>query len=208
MKKFVLTFVASLGLFAGGVMVSADEVTHVVKPDDTLSGLALTYGTTIDQLLSLNSQIVNPDLIFDGDTLIIATDEPINTNNYESTPEETAPVVDAQPQSEVVETTAQVTQEQVSIPGSGSGVLNPVDGINYYNGVKESYYSQKVLAGGGLNIPGRHVAADGTIRDADNYIVVASDTQAKGSTGQSSLGAYKVYDTGVGHSGIDVYTNW
>ncbi|MFZ1540628.1 MAG: LysM domain-containing protein [Enterococcus aquimarinus] len=208
MKKFALTFVASLGLFAGGVMVSADEVTHVVKPDDTLSGLALTYGTTIDQLLSLNSQIINPDLIFDGDTLIIATDEPINTNNYESTPEETAPVVDAQPQSEVVETTAQVTQEQVSIPGSGSGVLNPVDGINYYNGVKESYYSQKVLAGGGLNIPGRHVAADGTIRDADNYIVVASDTQAKGSTGQSSLGAYKVYDTGVGHSGIDVYTNW
>lgn len=208
MKKFVLTFVASLGLFAGGVMVSADEVTHVVKPNDTLSGLALTYGTTIDQLLSLNSQIINPDLIFDGDTLIIATDEPINTNNYESTPEETAPVVDAQPQSEVVETTAQVTQEQVSIPGSGSGVLNPVDGINYYNGVKESYYSQKVLAGGGLNIPGRHVAADGTIRDADNYIVVASDTQAKGSTGQSSLGAYKVYDTGVGHSGIDVYTNW
>ena len=208
MKEFVLTFVASLGLFAGGVMVSADEVTHVVKPNDTLSGLALTYGTTIDQLLSLNSQIINPDLIFDGDTLIIATDEPINTNNYESTPQETAPVVDAQPQSEVVETTTNATKEQVSIPGSGSGVLNPVDGINYYNGVKESYYSQKVLAGGGLNIPGRHVAADGTIRDADNYIVVASDTQAKGSTGQSSLGAYKVYDTGVGHSGIDVYTNW
>ena len=208
MKKFALTFVASLGLFAGGVMVSADEVTHVVKPDDTLSGLALTYGTTIDQLLSLNSQIINPDLIFDGETLIIATDEPINTNNYESTPQETAPVVDAQPQSEVVETTTHATQEQVSIPGSGSGVLNPVDGINYYNGVKESYYSQKVLAGGGLNIPGRHVAADGTIRDAANYIVVASDTQAKGSTGQSSLGAYKVYDTGVGHSGIDVYTNW
>lgn len=208
MKKFALTFVASLGLFAGGVMVSADEVTHVVKPDDTLSGLALTYGTTIDQLLSLNSQIINPDLIFDGDTLIIATDEPINTNNYESTPQETAPVFDAQPQSEVVETTTQATQEQVSIPSSGTGVLNPVDGINYYNGVKESYYSQKVLAGGGLNIPGRHVAADGTIRDADNYIVVASDTQAKGSTGQSSLGAYKVYDTGVGHSGIDVYTNW
>lgn len=208
MKKFALTFVASLGLFAGGVMVSADEVTHVVKPDDTLSGLALTYGTTIDQLLSLNSQIINPDLIFDGDTLIIATDEPINTNNYESTPQETAPVVDAQPQSEVVETTTQATQEQVSIPSSGTGVLNPVDGINYYNGVKESYYSQKVLAGGGLNIPGRHVAADGTIRDADNYIVVASDTQAKGSTGHSSLGAYKVYDTGVGHSGIDVYTNW
>lgn len=205
MKKFALTFIASLGLFAGGTMVSADEITHTVAPEDTLSGLAFTYGTTIDHLLSLNSKIINPDLIFDGETIIIATDGQVVTETEQVTDtevyvqsEEIAPVV-----SEVPE-----TQEQTSAPSAGSSVLNPVDGINYYNGVKESYYSQQVLSGGGLQIPGRHVAADGTIRDADNYIVVASDNQAKGSTGQSSLGNYKVYDTGVGHSGIDVYTNW
>jgi len=88
------------------------------------------------------------------------------------------------------------------------GVLNKRDGVNYYNGNKESYYSQRVLPGGGLNIPGRHVASDGTVRDADGYIVVASDNQAKGTVVDTSLGEGKVYDTGVGHDGVDVYTDW
>lgn len=205
MKKFAFTFIASLGLFAGGAIASADEITHIVGPEDTLSGLAFTYGTTIDHLLSLNSKIINPDLIFDGEAIIIATDGEMVTETEQVTAtevpmqsEEVAPVVSNVPE----------TQGQTNAPSGGSSVLNPVDGINYYGGVKESYYSQQVLSGGGLQIPGRHVASDGTIRDADNYIVVASDTQPKGATGQSSLGAYKVYDTGVGHSGIDVYTNW
>lgn len=176
----------------------------MVAPGDTLSGLATEYGTTVDDLLALNESIQDPNLIFDGETLLIFSDAQPMTRAQETTETaqaqtETAP---AATQSNAASTSA------ASTPSTGSGVLNPVDGINYYNGVRESYYSQKVLAGGGLNIPGRHVAADGTIRDADGYIVVASDNQAKGSTGQSSLGAYKVYDTGVGHSGIDVYTNW
>lgn len=64
------------------------------------------------------------------------------------------------------------------------------------------------MPGGGLNIPGRHVVADGTIRDADGYIVIASDILPKGSITETSLGTGKVYDTGVGHSGVDIYTNW
>lgn len=64
------------------------------------------------------------------------------------------------------------------------------------------------MPGGGLNIPGRHVAADGTIRDADGYIVIASDILPKGSITETSLGTGKVYDTGVGHSGVDIYTDW
>lgn len=204
LKKFVFTAVAGLGLFIGGTVASAEEQTHVVAPGDTLSGLATEYGTTVDDLLALNESIQDPNLIFDGETLLIFSDAQPMTRAQETT--ETA-----QAQTETALAAAQsntASTSAASTPSTGSGVLNPVDGINYYNGVRESYYSQKVLAGGGLNIPGRHVAADGTIRDADGYIVVASDNQAKGSTGQSSLGAYKVYDTGVGHSGIDVYTNW
>lgn len=207
MKKFAFTLVAGFGLFAGTSVAFADEQTHVVEPGDTLSSLAATYQTTIDDILSLNDSIEDPNLIFDGETLLIFSDgQPVDrTTTSSSTTEPT------ETQSQTAEeNTAAATnsQTQSSTPGAGSGVLNPVDGINYYNGVRESYYSQKVLPGGGLSIPGRHVASDGTIRDADGYIVVASDNQAKGSTGQSSLGAYKVYDTGVGHSGIDVYTNW
>ena len=54
-----------------------------------------------------------------------------------------------------------------------SGGLTPSKGRIWFNGHSETYYSQKVLPGGGLAIPGRHIASDGTIRDKDNYIVVA-----------------------------------
>ena len=95
-----------------------------------------------------------------------------------------------------------------SYSSGGSGVLTAAGGVNYYNGNMETWYSEKVLPGGGLDIPGRHVAEDGTVRDADGYIVVASDNYGYGSTVETSLGTGKVYDTGVGHDGWDIYTRW
>lgn len=92
-------------------------------------------------------------------------------------------------------------------PTSG-GVLTPDKGVVYFNGHRETYYSQKVLPGGGLNIPGRHVAADGTIRDADGYICVASSDLAWGTLVETSLGMGKVYDSGCASGTIDIYTNW
>lgn len=72
------------------------------------------------------------------------------------------------------EKTEIVEQPIVYNPPSGSGVLTKSKGVNYYNGHRETWYSQRVLPGNGLNIPGRHVAEDGTIRDENNYIAVAS----------------------------------
>lgn len=91
---------------------------------------------------------------------------------------------------------------------SGSGVLTPEKGVNYFNGHRETYYSQKVLPGYGLNIPGRHVASDGTIRDKDGYICVASSDYPKGTIVETSLGTGKVYDTGCASGTIDIYTDW
>lgn len=93
---------------------------------------------------------------------------------------------------------------------SGEGVLNPYIGVVYYNGHKETYYSQRVLPGDGLNIPGRHVAGDGTIRDGEGYICVAADWSylPYGSLVETSLGAGKVYDTGCEYGTIDIYTDW
>lgn len=90
----------------------------------------------------------------------------------------------------------------------GDGVLTKSGGVNYYNNRKETWYSQRVLPGGGLNIPGRHVASDGTIRDADGYICVAASDLPKGSTIETSLGTGKVYDTGCASGVTDIYTNW
>lgn len=90
----------------------------------------------------------------------------------------------------------------------GEGVLTRSGGVNYYNGRKETWYSQRVLAGGGLNIPGRHVAEDGTIRDADGYICVAASDLPKGTVVETSLGTGKVYDTGCAAGVTDIYTDW
>lgn len=83
-------------------------------------------------------------------------------------------------------------------------------GALYFNNHKETYYSEKVLPGTGLNIPGRHVAEDGTIRDGDGYICVAAnqDYMAKGSILITSLGPAKVYDTGCAYGTIDIYVSW
>lgn len=83
-------------------------------------------------------------------------------------------------------------------------------GVCYYNGHRETFYSQRVLPGGGLRIPGRHVADDGTIRDKDGYIVVAANPgfYSRGSRLMISLGPAKVYDSGCAYGTIDVYVNW
>ena len=102
-----------------------------------------------------------------------------------------------------------VIQQSTTANNSGGPKLTRSAGRITFNGHQETWYSQKVLPGGGLNVPGRHVASDGTIRDKDDYIVVASDSLPKGSTILTSLGMGKVYDTGVGNNyTIDIYTNW
>ncbi len=59
------------------------NVTHKVVSGDTLSELAVTYGTTVNALVSLN-HIKNPDLIYVGQVLIIsgtATTKKPNTSS-------------------------------------------------------------------------------------------------------------------------------
>jgi len=91
-----------------------------------------------------------------------------------------------------------------------SNALTPSRGAQYFDGHKETYYSQNVLPGPGLNIPGRHVADDGTIRDGEGYISVAADPSfmARGTTLMTSMGPAKVYDTGCAYGTIDIYVNW
>lgn len=88
--------------------------------------------------------------------------------------------------------------------------LTKSKGVVYFNNHKETYYSQRVLPGGGLKIPGRHVAEDGTVRDQNGYICVAAHQSylSRGSVVMTSLGPAKVYDTGCAYGTIDIYVNW
>lgn len=80
-------------------------------------------------------------------------------------------------------------------------------GVVYYNGYKFTYYSEKVLPGPDLKIPGRH--SDGNfVRDGDDYICVASCDLPKGTVVDTPFGEGKVYDV-CGQSGtIDIYVSF
>ena len=98
-----------------------------------------------------------------------------------------------------------------NIKTKGSSSSNPLTrskGVVYYNGHRETWYSQKVLPGGGLKIPGRHVDSRGLVCDGDGYICVASSDLAKGTIVETSLGTGKVYDSGCASGTIDIYCDW
>ena len=76
-------------------------------------------------------------------------------------------------------------------------------GIVYDNGNKFSYYSQSVLPGGGLNIPGRHTDG-GFVKDGDGYIVLANSAP-NGTVISTPWGDGKVYDKGTSGNHYDVY---
>ena len=70
-----------------------------------------------------------------------------------------------------------------------------------------TYYSQRVLPGGGLDIPGRHVDDDGFIRDENGNLCIASSNHAKGTEIDTPYGKGVVYDY-CPSDNLDIYTDW
>lgn len=102
--------------------------------------------------------------------------------------------------------------EEDSYHSEGSYTLSDLQyhGVINWNGNRYTYYSQQVLPGGGLKIPGRHVNAGGFVSDGDGYIVLANDVLDRGTVVDTPFGYYgKIYDrfgTGKPSHHFDVYT--
>ena len=80
-------------------------------------------------------------------------------------------------------------------------------GVIYWGGWRFTWYSERVLPGGGLRIPGRH--SDGTfVRDGQNYLCVASGKLKRGTVIDTPWGKAKVYDSGCAADTIDMYVSW
>lgn len=103
---------------------------------------------------------------------------------------------------------AQQTYSGSSASNSGVKISLPqfmFDGVVYSGGYKFTYYSQSVLPGGGLSIPGRHVNADGFVSDGDGYIVLAGSAPL-GTVYDTPFGYKgKIYDRGTYGNHLDVY---
>lgn len=106
-------------------------------------------------------------------------------------------------------------EEQAQQTYSGSSASNSgvkislsqfmFDGVVYSGGYKFTYYSQSVLPGGGLSIPGRHVNAGGFVSDGDGYIVLAGSAPL-GTVYDTPFGYKgKIYDRGTYGNHLDVY---
>lgn len=85
-------------------------------------------------------------------------------------------------------------------------------GVLRWGGKKWTWYTQRILPGRGLHIPGRHLDKNGFVCDKDDYIVVAITRSArqKRLVVPTPFGKYgKCYDCGCGGSAWrDVYTAW
>lgn len=100
---------------------------------------------------------------------------------------------------------AAAEKRRQQMQGDGSVSFNHFmsAGVINWGGYKYTYYSQSVLPGGGLRIPGRHVEG-GFVKDGDGYICVAN-SRPNGTILSSPWGACKIYDKGTSGNHIDVY---
>ena len=58
-----------------------NTIIYTVKPGDTLSKIAREYGTTVNEIVSLNPSIKNPNLIYPGEQFTIKNNGNSNTSN-------------------------------------------------------------------------------------------------------------------------------
>ena len=128
--------------------------------------------------------------------------------NESPTEEEIEPLTEeAVPQEETIEEeelTTQVTQEALY----SASYLKQM-GVITWNNYRWTWYSQKVLAGGGLNIPGRHVDENGYVCDENGRICLASGFVDKGTIVSTPFGKEGcVYDYCATANTYDVYTNF
>ena len=104
-----------------------------------------------------------------------------------------------------------VSTEKPVVRSYSYGEYSPSDlmtmGVIYWGGWRFTWYSERVLPGGGLNIPGRW--SDGNfVRDCDGYLCVASSDLSKGTVLETPWGTAKVYDCGCASGTIDMYVSW
>lgn len=79
-------------------------------------------------------------------------------------------------------------------------------GVIYWGDYRWTYYSESVLPGGGLNIPGRYTDEIGFVCDENGYICLASSDLSYGTIVSTPFGRMGcVYDSGCPSGTLDVY---
>ena len=176
------------------------------------------YATSIKENKNLESKIQNLNTIIDSqvsDNLILK--QKIKNKNSRISELKGQIIVLQKNNKKILNENTDLTnkiKKYTSTYATSSSVLYSANkfkniGVVYWNGWKWTWYSQRVLPGGGLRIPGRHVDNNGYVCDGNNYICLASSTLPYGTVINTPFGKQgKIYDTGCATDTIDVYVDF
>lgn len=202
-----LVIFASLQKSTKEKIVKVEEASTVEGTQIELTTEVITFTVTTTEITTITT---TEEEITEEPTF--STEEKIEEQVY--TEEEmpyVPPAIIEEEVEEVIATDSDAIEEETEEYVSGD--YDPADfiwmGVIYWGGYKWTYYSQRVLPGGGLNIPGRYVDEDGFVCDQDGYICLASSDHEKGSVILTPFGKYgKVYDCGCASGTLDCYCDW
>lgn len=138
-----------------------------------------------------------------------STEEVILETETDSPEEEIETFLIKEDETSYVEETESSTEAIVE----NSSIYSPEDlqimGVIDWGGWTWTYYSEKVLPGEGLYLPGRNTDENGFICDGDGYICLASTALSWGTIVDTPFEKQgKVYDSGCDSHILDVYVSW
>ncbi len=130
-----------------------------------------------------------------------------------TTKETTKKVTDTTKKAEAVTKKVEQTKATTTSNLSTKAIYGPgyfrTQGVINWNGWRWTWYSQRVLPGPGLRIPGRHVDDSGFVCDGNDNICLASTKLSKGTIVPTPFGKNgKIYDSGCAYNTLDVYVDW
>ena len=173
-----------------------DEFVEVVYGEGTAFAYGRCLTTDYDVISEMRAEMSRRA---QTEKPVIAETEPATTET-ETVSSQVPAETETEAQTEAQTTGAIYTPDYFKL----HGVLN-------WGGSKWTYYSQRILPGEGLWIPGRHLDENGYVCDENGYIVCAADLSyiPRYTVIDTPLGKQgKIYDTGCAYGVIDVYTDW
>ena len=209
MKKektiYVLTFLVGLCMFSIGLYIKSDMKTENIQIKEIEEIDIKNMAASASMILTDSEKEQSPESV----SLLSEVEMEVAPSAIKKTPMQTYEEMSIQDR-EAALYAGTLPMEYSGFYTYSGDRLTMSKGAQYYNGHKETYYSERVLPGTSLNIPGRYVADDGTVRDGDGFICVAADPgyMGRGSVLITSLGPAKVYDSGCAYGTIDIYVNW
>lgn len=220
MKKIIALFLAIILIVGATVFCYAKEIygdidkNGVVNSSDALKILQYSVGSLKN--INFNLADINHDLkVNSSDSLLVlqisvGQRKPETVSSSSTTTKKTTTKTTTKAATKITtKTTTKATTKSSSSKALYTASQFKKAGVVYWNGYRWTWYSQRVLPGTGLKIPGRHVDENGYVCDSNNYICLASSTLSKGTVVSTPFGkAGKVYDSGCAAGTLDVYTNF